>query len=120
MLKKLAELAGELDRRGYLDQANAIDELIKKIANDELKELELEMAKRKQHDEANKAKGLSGDVEHKLPYEAEPGFKESPDGACEMCGEFKQLTNTYLGDTGGGNEDEMMLCKNCKKQYGKR
>ena len=85
MFNKLAELASELDKRGYAQQADQIDELIKTlIADTNFSDLQLESL-----------------AEEKA--------------ACEMCGEFKSLTKEETNDG-----DTWMLCKQCKKDYGKK
>ena len=86
MLNKLAELAGELDKRGYSLQADQIDELMKALASS--------------NDFAN------------LVIES---LAEKEKSACEMCGEYELLTKEETNDG-----DSWMLCKKCKKDYGKK
>ena len=83
MLNKLTELANELDKRGYTEQANQVDDLIKTLSSD----AEFITLQKEAKDKA----------------------------ACEMCGEFALLTKEETGDG-----DTWMLCKQCKKDYGKK
>ena len=130
MLKRLAELASELDRRGYVDHANTIDALIKKLAagrwavyvswptNDyQLGGSEIHQV----YDSREEAESVAAKLrEGGKEAEVEQMGRESGEvlyakdqGVCEMCGEFKPLHNAKMNDTG----EDAKLCKGCKKQY---
>jgi len=72
MLSKLAELAGELDKRGYTNQADLVDDLVCKLATD--KEF--------------------------ISLCQKLVVAEKEKGACEMCGEYEKLSKAEMNDTG--------------------